>query len=88
MLVNKFAVLNVCEHLVEFFVRAIRHSFSQTQWKLAADTGESLQQLFVFRPEPINARGEHPLDCGWQSGFRKGASEPYSAVACQHTLFE
>ena len=63
-LVDELGSLQAVEPAAERLVRQIGDRLEQRERHVLADDGGDLQQVFVFRREPVDARRQHHLDRG------------------------
>ena len=61
-LIDELGGLQVVESATEHLVREISDRLEQRQRHVLADDGGDLQQTFVLRGEPVDARRQHRLD--------------------------
>jgi hypothetical protein len=63
-LVEKLGGLQVVESATERLVRQVGDRLEQREWNVLADDGGHLEEAFVLRGEPIDARCQHRLHRG------------------------
>ena len=70
--IEELGGLQMGEAQAERLLRHLGHGLEERQGHLRADDGSGLQELFLLRWQPVDARCEHRLHCGWHLHGRKG----------------
>ena len=83
LLVDELAELEFGQHRFQLRSRLRGHFTDQTEFELSADHGERLEQVFLIRRQPVDARGENRLHRRRNLQFAQRLGELDDAVAHQ-----
>src|SRR5438552_9946749 len=71
LLVDELGRLQIREHPLQLCLRFGGHFPDQAKWRLAADHRKDLEQFFLLRRKPVDARGQDALHRRRQTQLRK-----------------